>query len=124
MAKTRQTPVDEEVGRRLHLLRLEKSVSQVSLAGKLGISFQQIQKYENGVNRISAGRLAQLSEIFDVPISYFFGARKSMTAEGQNVFAFVETANALRLLKAFSRIKSEGKRRALLQLVESMAGEK
>jgi transcriptional regulator with XRE-family HTH domain len=121
MPTARRNAADLEVGRRLHLLRLERKVSQTKLADHLGVSFQQIQKYENGANRIAAGRLKEIAEYLDVPIAYFFEAPKATTDEGKKVFEFIETANALRLLKAFSNIKHPAQRNALLQLAEEMA---
>jgi transcriptional regulator with XRE-family HTH domain len=122
MPKLRRTPTDVEVGRRLRLLRLERKLSQQRVADGLGITFQQVQKYENGTNRISAGRLARLSEIFGVPISHLFG-KQDLILEEPKVFGLLKTASALRLLKAYSQIKRPAKRRALVKLAESMTGE-
>lgn len=124
MPTTRRTAEDVEVGRRLHLLRIERNVSQTDLASRLGVSFQQIQKYEKGINRVAAGRLKAVADYLDVPITYFFGAPKTATAEGKKVFEFVETANALRLLRAFANIKTKKQQNALVELAEEMAAGK
>jgi transcriptional regulator with XRE-family HTH domain len=68
----RTRAVDVHAGRRLHQIRVLRGVSQEQLAGALGLTFQQVQKYENGVNRISASRLFDLSRLFDVPVQWFF----------------------------------------------------
>src|SRR5262252_7022952 len=70
----RATPLDADVGRRVRTRRLERRLSQTELADAIGVTFQQVQKYEKGVNRIGAGRLQRISEALEVPIAFFFGA--------------------------------------------------
>ena len=70
------TPADALIGNRLRQRRLEMHVSQTELGAQLGISFQQMQKYEIGENRISAARLFRLSQLLDVPVTWFFGGMK------------------------------------------------
>src|SRR5512132_595509 len=72
MTSSRATAVDKLVGRNLRVYRLRKSLSQTDLANQLGVSFQQVQKYENGSNRVSSGRLLQIATIMEVPVTAFF----------------------------------------------------
>jgi transcriptional regulator with XRE-family HTH domain len=104
-------------------------MSQERLAEQLGLTFQQVQKYEKGVNRISAGRLQQLSHILDVPVSYFF--ENASEAAGQalatgetpsstHVADFLATADGQTLLGAFMRISDRAVRRSIVRLVEAV----
>src|SRR5256885_13574519 len=68
------TPHDVEIGQRIRARRMAKGMSQTELGNLLGVTFQQVQKYEKGVNRVGAGRLVRISEALDVPVSFFFGA--------------------------------------------------
>jgi transcriptional regulator with XRE-family HTH domain len=120
MTKKRMTPADAEVARRLRLLRTERKVSQTEVAEHLGLQPQQVQKYETGINRIAAGRLQEIADFFEVPIALFFEQPKNLKQEGLEVFGFLDTPQALRLLKAFSKIADDAQRSALLNLAESM----
>jgi transcriptional regulator with XRE-family HTH domain len=100
---------DAEVGRRVRARRLECRLSQTELADRIGVTFQQVQKYEKGVNRIGAGRLQRISEALEVPISFFFGGGTGGTnsaretgAVGSNesVFGFLQTSGSVRIVKA------------------------
>src|SRR5262245_29735986 len=104
-AKRGVTPLDREVGRRLKLRRVEIDMSQTAVADALGLSFQQIQKYEKGHNRIGAGRLLQIAKLLKVPVSFFYGEKQSGVADSNATFALLDTAYSLRLVKAFSRIQ-------------------
>ena len=110
---------DVEVGRRVRALRLERGMSQEKLGDRLELTFQQVQKYEKGTNRIGAGRLQRISEIFEVPISAFFEVGPQ--DESATLSKFVDTAAALRLLRAYSRIPSPQTKQALVRLVETMS---
>src|ERR1700687_1655044 len=105
---------DVEVGRRVRALRLERGMSQEKLGDGLGLTFQQVQKYEKGTNRIGAGRLQRISEIFDVPISAFFEVATSN--ETATLLEFADNAAALRLLRAYARIPSPQAKQALVRL--------
>jgi transcriptional regulator with XRE-family HTH domain len=111
---------DVEVGRRLRAIRLERDMSQSSLGSLLGVTFQQVQKYEKGVNRIGAGRLQTLAEIFQVPISAFFDEPKR-TSEKGTIFELVDSAAALTLLRAYQSLPEQSLKRALVQLACTMA---
>ncbi|MEF2074843.1 helix-turn-helix domain-containing protein [Consotaella aegiceratis] len=122
-------PVDTYVGSRLRLRRNSIGMSQGDLARQLGITFQQVQKYEKGTNRVSASRLHRISQVLDVPVSYFFaglpGSKSDSDAEGQisseTLVDFLSTADGLRLNKAFVKIGDPAVRRALLILLQAVS---
>jgi transcriptional regulator with XRE-family HTH domain len=113
-------PHDIEVGRRIRVRRLERQMSQTELAEQLGVTFQQVQKYEKGVNRVGAARLQRIANALDVPISFFFtvGDRSSQM---ESVMPFLETAHAVRLMRAFANISDPAVQRSILDLVERIA---
>jgi transcriptional regulator with XRE-family HTH domain len=120
-------PRDAEIGRRIRALRLERGLSQTELGNLLGVTFQQIQKYEKGANRVAAGRLQRVAEALDVPITFFYAG--STTEQGNSDsdsvdvgLGFLETAGAVRLVRAYSRITDPEMRRALVELTERIAG--
>ena len=98
MAK-RPDLTDIDVGRRVRALRLERGMSQEKLACALDLTFQQVQKYEKGTNRIGAGRLQRIAGILEVPVSTFFTDTKNST-HTKSIFELVESASAFRLLRA------------------------
>lgn len=75
----RTDPYDVEVGRRIRARRVAKQMSQMDLAGRLGLTFQQVQKYEKGVNRVGAGRLIKIANVLGIPVSTLFGAHDANT---------------------------------------------
>ena len=121
MAQRSSTAADREIGRRLKIRRLDLCISQTAVADALGLTFQQVQKYEKGANRISAGRLQQLAEILDVPIAYFYDEKLAGTKKHQTAFALLETAYSLRLIRAFNRIKNRLIQLRTVELVEGIA---
>jgi transcriptional regulator with XRE-family HTH domain len=121
MSVKRPDPVDVEVGHRIRIERLSRGLSQTALATQLGVTFQQVQKYEKGVNRVGAGRLVRVSEALDVPVSFFFGATDAGSADTRVILGFLDTAYSLRLLRAFSRIPQANVQRSIVELVESIA---
>jgi transcriptional regulator with XRE-family HTH domain len=117
---------DAEVGRRVRSRRLECRLSQTELADRIGVTFQQVQKYEKGVNRIGAGRLQRISEALEVPISFFFGgttgaAARDPSSGAESVFGFMQTSGSVRIVKAFHRIKSRKARQLLVEMAEELA---
>lgn len=115
---------DAEVGRRIRALRLEKGISQTALAGQIGVSFQQVQKYENGMNRIGAGRLERIAAALGVQVGFFFDEskrRKRADAKPESVFGYMQSKRAVRLVKAFDRIRDRKARSALIALAEGLA---
>jgi transcriptional regulator with XRE-family HTH domain len=123
-------PTDRHVGSRVCMRRKMLSMSQTKLADALGVTFQQVQKYEKGTNRISASRLQQISRALQVPISFFFEdpRRPSGEAGGQQVRPpdyvsdFLTTTAGLALIKAFMRIKDATLRRTIVNVVRQIAG--
>jgi transcriptional regulator with XRE-family HTH domain len=117
---------DAEVGRRVRSRRLECRLSQTELADRIGVTFQQVQKYEKGVNRIGAGRLQRISEALEVPISFFFGvtaggAKADAGNGAESVFGFMQTSGSVRIVKAFHKIKSRKARQLLVEMAEEFA---
>jgi transcriptional regulator with XRE-family HTH domain len=118
---------DVEVGRRIRARRLECWLSQQELARGLGVSFQQIQKYEKGANRISAGRLLAICNLLQVPITFFYdSATPSRSGETRlkpsRLFDLLDDSDTLQLAVAFDRIPDRNVRRAMVQLMEKLAG--
>lgn len=121
-------PVDIHVGTRVRLRRLMLQMSQDKLGAKLGVTFQQVQKYERGANRVSASRLWGMSEILEVPIEFFFeglrsGSEASGFAEGDEtpmVYDFINSTDGVQLASAYSRISDPKIRRQILQLVRAL----
>jgi transcriptional regulator with XRE-family HTH domain len=124
-------PIDRHVGARVRMRRLLVSMSQERLGEALGITFQQIQKYEKGANRIGASRLQQISKILGVPVEFFFEGAPSgdiVMAAGfgelpqSNVVSdFMATSEGVQLTRAFVRISDAQVRRRLIDLVEALA---
>jgi len=133
MSSRSSDPVDRHVGNRVRMRRLMLGWSQGKLADQLELTFQQVQKYEKGSNRIGAGRLHQLSYILDVPVSFFFeGAPKPTGLPSRNrrdapspnyLTDFLATANGQALVKAFMRIKRTAVRRSIVRMLEAIADE-
>jgi transcriptional regulator with XRE-family HTH domain len=132
LAKKAPNPTDKHVGSRVRMRRMMLGMSQEKLGDALGLTFQQVQKYEKGTNRIGASRLQQISQILQVPVSFFFeGAPVAVTAirsEGMGeapspayVSDFLATSDGLALTKAFMRIEDSKLRRRIVELVEQIA---
>jgi transcriptional regulator with XRE-family HTH domain len=120
MAKRSATNLDRVVGRNIRLCRQAKGLSQSDLAEKLGITFQQIQKYEKGVNRVGAGRLFQIAAILAVPISSLFEEGGGAASEQGSPVDSLSDPLSLRLVQAFSRLSDSRSRLALVTVAESM----
>lgn len=121
MSSKQQDPLDIEVGRRVRALRLEKGMSQEKLGNQLALTFQQIQKYENGTNRIGAGRLQRIAQILGVSVSALYPDPVPAGRTSQEVAELIDTGSTLRLLRAYSRMRSPSLQRALTTLVEEIA---
>jgi DNA-binding XRE family transcriptional regulator len=122
-------PIDKHVGSRLRMRRKMLGLSQGRLGEVLNITFQQVQKYEKGTNRISASRLQHISHILQVPVPFFFeGAPdqpKGAGGPGTPIYVseFLSSTHGLALVKAFTKIKETKLRRRVVQLVEEIAGD-
>lgn len=132
MTKKSPNPIDKHVGSRVRMRRMMIGMSQEKLGEKLGITFQQIQKYEKGTNRVGASRLQQIATSLSVPPSFFFEGAP-VPEDGGNSFAeppspayvsdFLATSDGLSLTKAFMKVKDPKVRRRIVDLVESMVAE-
>jgi transcriptional regulator with XRE-family HTH domain len=126
----RINPIDKQVGSRLRTRRIMLNQSQTEIADALGLTFQQVQKYENGVNRISASRLQQLCRILDVPVAFFFeGAPRALGLPEPSeaaaevpayVSEFLATSDGVALVRAFTRIRDAKVRHAIVALVRQI----
>ena len=130
--KTKQSSaIDVLVAERIRAHRKMRGLSQADLAKKLGVSFQQVQKYENGVNRIGAGRLFELAELFDVPIQALYPESaesversRYQTDEARKISEFLVSADGWRLCHTFLKIKDAKLRKTIIALVQEMANSK
>jgi transcriptional regulator with XRE-family HTH domain len=125
-------PIDKHVGTRVRMRRMMLHRSQTELANALGLTFQQVQKYETGTNRISASRLMQIGNFLQVPVTFFFEDNFHATpisgraGNGSNahdeIGAFMATREGLALAKSFMRISNRQMRRQIVSLVEELEG--
>ena len=130
--KKAPNPTDQHVGARVRMRRKMLAMSQEQLADALGITYQQVQKNETGINRIAASRLQQISHILQVPVAFFFeGAPNAAAPHGSHGSAlstaqiddFVSGSDGLRLIGAFMRIDNAALRRRIVMLVQEIAGD-
>ena len=121
MSNKSATKIDKLVGRNIRVHRLAKDMTQEALGEKLGVTFQQIQKYEKGTNRVGSGRLYQIATIFEVPVTAFFeGGDAPTTLKNSSPFDLLSDPVSLRMVQAFAEISDIKTRRAVLALVETM----
>jgi len=130
LPKKKANPVDAHVGYRVRLRRMLIGMSQERLGELLGLTFQQVQKYERGINRIGAGRLFEVAEILGVPINFFYegidGIQASSETNGGQpsaVMDFLSSSEGIQLSTAFMSIKDVKVRRRILDLVRTISGE-
>jgi transcriptional regulator with XRE-family HTH domain len=123
-------PIDIHVGSRVRLRRLLLGMSQEKLGDELGVTFQQVQKYERGANRIGASRLYRVSKVLQVPVGFFFegleGSPVTGFAEGDQtplIDDFINSPEGVALAAAFARIREPSVRRKLLELARTLSGE-
>ncbi|HEU4988026.1 MAG TPA: helix-turn-helix transcriptional regulator [Rhizobiaceae bacterium] len=132
--KKKPNPIDVHVGGRIRLRRNMLGMSQEKLGEALGITFQQIQKYEKGTNRVGASRLQAISSILNTPVSFFFegapgqegsGAATGMAEESSTdyVVDFLHSGEGIQLNRAFVRIQDPKVRRRVIDLVKTLASE-
>ena len=118
-AKKAPNPTDQHVGSRVRMRRIMLAMSQETLGAALGLTFQQVQKYERGANRIGASRLQQISHILQVPVAFFFeGAPIGSALSMAQIDDFVSNSDGLRLIGAFMRIDNAAVRRGIAMLVQ------
>ena len=113
------TAIDHGVGSRIAFLRAANGLSQSALASALGVSFQQVQKYETGKNRVGAGRLQAIADRLGVPVSSFFEPEPEAASDSGP--ALLRVSGAVELLRAYNQIGDEQMRRDVLSVVKSAA---
>jgi transcriptional regulator with XRE-family HTH domain len=126
--KKQANPIDIQVGNRVRIRRMLIGMSQERLGDLLGLTFQQVQKYEKGVNRIGAGRLFEVSRILNVPVDFFYEGVAAQLAGNEHegappVMEFVSSGEGLQLSLAFMKIKDTKVRKRVLDLVKSLSEE-
>ena len=131
--KKKPNPIDIHVGSRVRLRRTMLGMSQEKLGEHLGITFQQIQKYEKGANRIGASRLQEIARVLNTPISFFFEDAPGDSGDGQPglgepdspnyVVDFLSSSEGLQLNRAFVKIKDAKVRRKIVEMVKALADE-
>jgi len=118
---------DKLVGQRIRVARLSRRMSQTDLANHLGITFQQVQKYERGSNRVAAGRLTQIAEATKRPVPFFFGGDDPSSKSSMDLSAnlsLLDAAGAVRLVQAYTEIENAMMRRNIVDMVEALAKRK
>lgn len=115
------TDVDRLVGLRITALRKARGLSQTALGNAVGVTFQQVQKYEKGQNRVGAGRLREIARLLEVPVSAFFDDNGSSESPQEDVFSFLNAQGSVELLRAYTQIVDDQMRRDVLALVRSAA---
>jgi transcriptional regulator with XRE-family HTH domain len=130
MSTKAPNPVDKYVGSRVRMRRIMLGMSQEKLGEALGLTFQQVQKYEKGTNRVGASRIQQISEILQVPVSFLFEGGPSGVASASGfsdsaspayISDFLATSEGLALTRAFTRISDAKLRRSIVDMVEQIA---
>ena len=132
MVKKIPHPTDKYVGSRVRMRRMMLGMSQEKLGDALGLTFQQVQKYEKGSNRIGASRLQHIAQLLQVPVGFFFEGVPHEPGQPREigeassptyVSAFLATADGLALVKAFMAVKDAKLRRSIVLLVSEIAGQ-
>jgi transcriptional regulator with XRE-family HTH domain len=123
----RPNSTDAYVGSRVRMRRKMLGMSQEKLGEQLGITFQQVQKYEKGANRVGASRLQTISQVLEMPISYFFPQQPAAaggmgeSAQSDYISDFMMSSEGIELNRAFAQIKDPKLRRKVIDLVRTMA---
>ncbi len=129
MARQAKNPVDAHVGLRIRTARMAAGLSQERLGNALGVTFQQVQKYEKGVNRVGAGRLNDIARVLSVPVPYFFDKLAGGDEAGRHndglaaITEALSTREGVRIARALARISEPALRRRLADLIEAMVEE-
>jgi transcriptional regulator with XRE-family HTH domain len=119
------TKTDKIIGQNICVHRLSKGLTQEALGQRLGVTFQQVQKYEKGTNRVGSGRLYQIAEILEVPLTSFFGGEeKPKASRGSSPFDLLSDPLSLQMVVEFSKIGDLKTRRAVLAVVETLTSKR
>jgi transcriptional regulator with XRE-family HTH domain len=127
MPKKDANPIDRHVGMRLRVQRMVRGLSQTELGEAVGVTFQQIQKYERGKNRVSASRLQQIADVLKVAPDFFFEETRTKKAGDSGpsetilIDEFISSREGIALAKAFSKISNQKMRRTIVSLIEQLA---
>ncbi len=128
MAQKRPDSIDIEVGLRIRSFRLARGMSQTELGKKIGVTFQQVQKYEKGTNRVGAGRLTQIARVLELPVSSFFNPpnpdETAASGARQLEADYFALPGAFRLVRAYAQIPHSVLRRAIIALIERLVAQK
>jgi transcriptional regulator with XRE-family HTH domain len=123
-AKT-PNPIDVHVGERIRMARTERKISRIALGEALGLTLQQIQKYEKGTNRIGASRLQRICAVLEIPVSFLFegtlGSSPGESCMPQDIIDFMESEEGVRFVAAFERITDRKMRRGIVRLANRIA---
>jgi transcriptional regulator with XRE-family HTH domain len=123
MAVRKSGPLDAMVGAKIRMFRINRGLSQTALAERVGVSFQQVQKYEKGANRVGASRLSQIASVLGITVGELFESSQEKIATANSPVHLLAEPGALRVLKAYLRTNSRV-RLAIAKLVESIADQK
>lgn len=115
------TDTDRLLGVRIAALRKAKGLSQSAMGQAVGVTFQQVQKYENGRNRIGAGRLREIARLLEVSVSTFYADESDEGGFGADLIALMEVSGAIELVRSFASIPNDQQRRAIVALVQSVS---
>lgn len=118
--------VDLIVGRNIRLRRLSTGISQTELASKIGVTFQQVQKYEKGTNRVGASRLSRIAQVLNVPIAVLFDGGPKAGADDrsdESPLALLSEPQMLRVVRAFSKLTDSEVQRSIVALLENLVGQ-
>jgi transcriptional regulator with XRE-family HTH domain len=126
----RASGADQQIGRNIRLHRTTARMSQTALGAALGVTYQQVQKYEAGTNRVSSGRLTEIAQVLGVPLTELLGNHanaepgngEARPPQVSRVAALLSDRDVVRLVDAFARVKTERERRALVAFAEAMGG--
>ena len=121
MAIRKSGPLDAMVGAKIRMFRINRGMSQTVLAERIGVTFQQVQKYERGANRVGAGRLSQIASVLDVSVGELFESSRAGSPGMNSPVRLLAEPGALRVLKAYARTPSPRVRSCIAKLVESIA---
>jgi transcriptional regulator with XRE-family HTH domain len=122
LAKT-PDPLDVMVGAKIRIFRTHRGMSQTDLARKIGVAFQQVQKYEKGTNRVGASRLSRIAAVLGISVGELFESQGDKAEDAKSPFRLLAGRDELRVLKAYSRIADPRLRRAIAELVEIAASQ-
>ena len=122
MSSKRPDPIDIQVGHRIRIQRVARGMSQSALADQIGVTFQQVQKYEKGTNRVSASRLVRIAEVLDISAYTLMGEDKTAggPAVPSEIFEYLAQPGAVRLLRAYGQLSNSELKYRFVELLEGM----